>query len=164
MTHKQFDAVRHLMGFTYTKPTDRGKKGWKKRRFEQSIVSYPAPICAKSISKFADGLVKDSGLSEFGAEKGGGAMFDANKIVCQLVSSLNIIPTHVHLQVLGDGFRAMCSTSIVSGSAPASGDRERGWRDLFHLHRKPVSETLFKRIFIHSSLLFAICSLLQIAL
>ena len=62
-------------------------------------------------------LVKDSGLSEFGAEKGGGAMFDANKIVCQLVSSLNIIPTHVHLQVLCDGFRAMRSTSIVSVGA-----------------------------------------------
>ena len=117
MTHKQFDAVRHLMGYTYAKPLARAKKGWKKRRFTQSKLSYPAPICAKSISKFADGLVKESGLKEFGVEKGGGAMFDANKIVCQLVSALDITPPQVHLQVLGDGFRAMRSTSIVSVGA-----------------------------------------------
>ena len=62
-------------------------------------------------------MVKESGLTELGVEKGGGAKFDANKIFCQLVSSLDTPPASVHLQVLGDGFRAMKSTSIVSVGA-----------------------------------------------
>ena len=41
-------------------------------------------------------------------------MFDIDKIVCQLIEALEIVPHHVHIQVLGDGFRAMHSTSIVS--------------------------------------------------
>ena len=62
-------------------------------------------------------MVKESGLTEFGVEKGGGAKFDANKIVCQLVSVIDVSPVRVHLQVLGDGFRVMKSTSIVSVGA-----------------------------------------------
>ena len=41
-------------------------------------------------------------------------MFDIDKIVCQLIEVLEVPPPHVHIQVLGDGFRAMHSTSIVS--------------------------------------------------
>ena len=44
----------------------------------------------------------------------GGARFNADKIITQLVDALDARPTHVHLQVLGDGFRAMKSTSVVS--------------------------------------------------
>ena len=60
-------------------------------------------------------MVRDSGLEEF-ADGSGGAQFDVNKIVCQLIDSLKlpIRPDHVHIQILGDGFRAMHSTNIVN--------------------------------------------------
>ena len=117
LTHRQFDAIRHLMGYTYKIPSGRGQKGWRKRRFINSKYTFPVPICSKSISNFADRMTKASGLKEFGVECGGGAKFDANKIVTQLVSALDVAPTKVHIQVLGDGFRAMKSTSIVSVGA-----------------------------------------------
>ena len=55
-------------------------------------------------------------MKELDPKLGGGAEFDANKIVMQLIDALpaSARPKHVHLQVLGDGFRAMHSTSIVS--------------------------------------------------
>ena len=70
-------------------------------------------MCSKSVSKFADKMTQASGLREL---EGGGAEFDSEKIVMQLIDALNtpVRPKHVHLQVLGDGFRAMHSTSIVS--------------------------------------------------
>ena len=60
-------------------------------------------------------MVRESGLKEF-ADGSGGAQFNANKIVCQLIDALKlpIRPNHVHLQILGDGFRAMHSTNIVN--------------------------------------------------
>ena len=105
------------MGYTYKIPCGRGKKGWRKRRFTNSKTSFPVPICAKSISIFADKMTKESGLKEFPVECGGGAKFDPSKIVTQLIHALDVAPTKVHIQVLGDGFRAMKSTSIVSVGA-----------------------------------------------
>ena len=105
------------MGYNYKKPTGARKKGWHKKRFENSELSYPVPMCAKSISAFADKKCKDSGLEEFPPELGGGAQFDPNKIISQLIESLEAPPPLVHVQVLGDGFRAMRSASIVSVGA-----------------------------------------------
>jgi hypothetical protein len=89
------------------------KKGWRKRRFLGSKISYPSPLCSKSISKFADLKCFESGLSEM-KQPLAGAQFSADKIICQLVSALKVRPDHVHLQICGDGFRAMHSTSIVN--------------------------------------------------
>ena len=102
------------MGYTYLRLTEK-RHGWKRRRFFASKLTYPSPRCSKSISKFADIMVYESGLEEF-SDGSGGAQFNPNKIVCQLVDALNLPtrPTHVHLQILGDGFRAMHSTSIVN--------------------------------------------------
>lgn len=67
-------------------------------------------------SHFADKMTRESGLKKLDPELGGGAEFDTDKIVMQLIDALGARsrPTHVHIQVLGDGFRAMHSTSIVS--------------------------------------------------
>jgi hypothetical protein len=102
------------MGFTYKRPTGR-QQGWKRRTFVGSKRAYPSPRCSKSISSFADKMVRESGLEEFTGDSGG-AQFDANKIVCQLIDSLKlpIRPDHVHIQILGDGFRAMHSNDIVN--------------------------------------------------
>ena len=89
------------------------KKGWRKRRFLGSKMSYPSPLCSKSISKFADLKCFESGLSEM-KQPLAGALFSADKIICQLVNALKVRPGHVHLQICGDGFRAMHSTSIVN--------------------------------------------------
>ena len=62
-------------------------------------------------------MCKESGLEELSNRlSGGGAQFDPEKIVQQLIESISATtkPTHIHLQVLGDGFRAMHSSSIVS--------------------------------------------------
>ena len=104
------------MSYTYRKPTMK-EKGWRIRKFVDSDLSYPSPLCSKTTSKFADKMVRDSGLKEMGADlMDGGAEFDTDKIVTQLIDALGatIRPEHVHTQVLGDGFRAMHSASIVS--------------------------------------------------
>ena len=93
------------------------KQGWRKRRFHQSTIAVPAPLCSKTISKFADKMVIDAGLEEFPVECGGGAQFSADRVVMELISSLKTKPSHVHLQIMGDGFRAMHSTNIVSVGA-----------------------------------------------
>ena len=86
-----------------------------KRRFLNSKSTYPVPRCAKLISKFADKKCEASGLQELPEECGGGAEFDPEKIVMQLVAALEAPPMGaVNIQILGDGFRAMRSTSIVS--------------------------------------------------
>ena len=115
-THESYDAIRHLMGSVYVDPLPK-KKGWRKRRFEVVDRAYPAPLCSKTASKFADTMCRDSGLKEYDATCGGGAFFNAEKILQQLVESLDCPPTHIHVQVLGGGFRAMRSTSIVSVGA-----------------------------------------------
>ena len=103
------------MSYTYKKPVP-GKKGWRIRKFSKSNLSYPSPLCSKTVSTFADHLTRDFGLKEMDAEFGGGAEFDTNKIVMQLIDAVQAPtrPKHIHIQVLGDGFRAMHSTSIVS--------------------------------------------------
>ena len=57
-------------------------------------------------------------MKELDAKFGGGAEFDSDKIVTQLINAAypagSARPDHVHIQVMGDGFRAMHSTSIVS--------------------------------------------------
>ena len=113
-THAQYDAIRRLMGFTYIRPAA-GKKGWRRRKFTGSKRSYPSPRCSKSISKFADKKVLESGLRDFD-DNTGGAQFDVNTIVVQLIDALQAPtkPAHVHLQVLGDGFRAMHGSSIIN--------------------------------------------------
>ena len=97
------------------------KKGWRKRKFlKYPKLSYPSPLCSKTVSKFAQGMCLKSGLEEMPIQfGGGGAQFDPDKIVRQLIESLSTTskPHHVHLQVLGDGFRAMHSSSIVSVGA-----------------------------------------------
>ena len=55
----------------------------------------------------------ESGLSEI-KQPIAGALFSADKVICQLVNALKAKPDHVHLQICGDGFRAMHSTSIVN--------------------------------------------------
>ena len=101
------------MGYTYLKQNIAKKKGWRRRKFAGSDISYPSPVCSKTISKFADKKCAESGLSEFGPSIAG-AQFSADKIICQLISALKVKPDHVHIQVCGDGFRAMHSTSIVN--------------------------------------------------
>ena len=78
---------------------------------------FPTPVSSKSISKFADQKCLESGLEEFPAELGGGAQFNPATIVDELISTLPTPPSHIHLQILGDGFRAMKSASIVSVGA-----------------------------------------------
>ena len=64
-------------------------------------------------------MVLKAGLQEFPVECGGGAQFSADRVVMELISSLQQTPdpSHVHLQIMGDGFRAMHSTSIVNVGA-----------------------------------------------
>ena len=65
-------------------------------------------------------MCQDSGLEEIPfAFDGAGAQLDADTVVRQLIDSLpaSSRPTHIHLQILGDGFRAMHSSSIVSVGA-----------------------------------------------
>ena len=114
-THKSYDAIRRMMGYLYIEPTQPKKKGWVKRRFHNTDLSVPSPICSKKISAFADKMCRASGLEELPEEWGGGAQFDADQIVTQLIDSLQRtpLPSHVHLQIMGDGFRAM-KTNIVS--------------------------------------------------
>ena len=102
------------MGYTYKRPSGR-QQGWKRRTFVGSKRAYPSPRCSKSISSFADKMVLECGLEET-ADGSGGAYFNADKIVCQLIDALKlpIRPDHVHIQILGDGFRAMHSTNIVN--------------------------------------------------
>ena len=120
-THSQYDAIRRLMGYVYQTPKLQVRKGWRRRKFSKyPKLSFPSPICSKNVSKFAQNLCKESGLEEIPIQFGGaGAQFDPDKIVRQLIQSLSVTtkPTHVHLQVLGDGFRAMHSSSIVSVGA-----------------------------------------------
>ena len=112
-THRQYDAIRRLMSYTYLRQNIAKKKGWRRRKFVGSRISYPSPLCSKTISNFADLKCKESGLTGFGPGVAG-AQFSADKIVCKLVSVLKVRPSHVHIQVCGDGFRAMHSTSIVN--------------------------------------------------
>ena len=62
-------------------------------------------------------MVLGAGLEEFPVECGGGAQFSADCVVMELINSLKTRPSHVHLQIMGDGFRAMHSTNIVSVGA-----------------------------------------------
>ena len=108
------------MGFIYVEPSGMTKKGWVRRRFEKSGRTYPTPMCAKTASKYADTRCKQAGLKEFEVECGGGAQFDVNKIISELIGALEKQPNpdqDIHVQFLGDGFRAMKSTSIVSVGA-----------------------------------------------
>ena len=116
-THRSYDAIRRLMGYLYVEPSQPKKKGWVKRRFRNTDISFPSPICSKTISTFADKMCLASGLEELPAEWGGGAQFDADHIVIQLIDSLqhNPSPSHVHLQIMGDGFRAMKSNIVSVG-------------------------------------------------
>ena len=101
------------MSYTYVKPGIQKRKGWRRRRFAGTKISYPSPICSKAISTFGDLKCSESGLTEFG-DGVAGAQFSADKIICQLISALKVRPDHVHLQICGDGFRAMHSNSIVN--------------------------------------------------
>ena len=110
------------MGYVYKSPNLHVKKGWRKRKFSRyQNLSFPSPLCSKSVSAFAQKLCEDSGLEEIGFEfDGAGAQLDPDKVVRQLIDSLPATsdrPTHIHLQILGDGFRAMHSSSIVSVGA-----------------------------------------------
>ena len=73
-------------------------------------------MCSKTISRYADRMSAASGLEELSVKCGGGAFFDPDTIVIELIEWLHrsSLPDQVHLQVLGDGFRAMRSTSKVS--------------------------------------------------
>ena len=62
-------------------------------------------------------MCRNSGLEENDPSCGGGAHFNPDKILLQLVESLDSSPDQVQVQILGDGFRAMRSTSIVSVGA-----------------------------------------------
>ena len=80
-------------------------------------TKFPTPVSSKSISKFADQKCLESGLEELPSELGGGAQFNPSSIINELISTLEIPPSHVHVQILGDGFRAMKSASIISVGA-----------------------------------------------
>ena len=118
LTHVQYDAIRRLMAYVYVSPNQPKQKGWIKRRFQGTDIAVPAPICSKTISKYANEMCLASGLEEFPVECGGGAQFNGDDIVMQLVDALqqNPLPQRVHLQVMGDGFRAM-KANIVSVGA-----------------------------------------------
>ena len=81
-------------------------------------------------------------MEEF-ADGSGGAQFNADKIVSQLIDALNlpVRPKHVHIQILGDGFRAMHSTSIINIGVRLLIETEEEAGDL-HLNRYPVSYCL----------------------
>ena len=123
------DAIRRLMGYVYVKPT-LGKKGRRKRKFGRyPKTSFPSPLCSKSVSKFADQMCLEAGLEDLTVEfGGGGAQFNPEKIVSQLIQSLPhpSRPDQVHIQVLGDGFRAMKSCSIVCIGARLLIESEEG--------------------------------------
>ena len=65
----------------------------------------PGPLSYKTIQKFAQAqaarfkIVHLTDLS--------GAQVDIDRVLVDLISQLPTPPTHVHIQLLGDGFRAM---------------------------------------------------------
>ena len=98
----------------------KAKRRWKPRKFvslKSSNLDFPAPLSSKTISHYADTLLHRAGLEHLSPDIGIGATLDPEHVLENLISNFDFGDedrTRVHLQVLGDGFRALKEASIVS--------------------------------------------------
>ena len=74
--------------------------------------SMPGPLSYKTIQKFSQAQVARFKLHH--VRDLSGAQVDIDRVLVDLISQLPKPPDHVHIQVLGDGFRAMRKQNFVN--------------------------------------------------
>ena len=67
----------------------------------------PSPLTAAEVSAHARHVCSTFGLDELMPQEGNGARFNASKVVEALISRHDPPPSPIHIQIMGDGFRAL---------------------------------------------------------
>ena len=131
LTEKQYTHVLRLLSSTYVDPpppaketgsllisaTLKKRRAWLRRRMLSKFGPkfqrmMPGPISYKTLQQFADHHVRTRQLTEMTSLNGVTVSLD--KLIEDLVAQLPNRPTHIDLQLLGDGFRAMRKIGFVN--------------------------------------------------
>ena len=72
----------------------------------------PGPLGYKTLQKLATSLASNYKLVELDSING--ARVSIDEILVDLISQLPEKPTHIDIQVMGDGFRAMRKTNFIN--------------------------------------------------
>ena len=111
LTVRQYNNVRKLLCMVHTGRKRKFSKRWKKSRISASLdkpkAHMPSPQTVREVNVHACGIADSFGLCELPAAEGNGARFDTCPVLQALASRYDAVSSPLHVQILGDGFRAL---------------------------------------------------------